>query len=105
METPILFPMPQDEYWKKLSQLLDESINKRLHQDKTIVPPVNGLTARPFLSMKEVCELFRITKPTIYSWTKGGKLKPYKIRARVYFLTTDIENLLKPAEDNHLPNA
>jgi len=105
METPILFPMPPDEFWQKLSQLLDESIHKRLQQASTTALPVNKLASSPLLSMKEVCELFRISKPTIYSWTKEGKLKPYKIRARVYFLTTDIVNLLKPAEDNHLPNA
>ncbi|MBC9914321.1 helix-turn-helix domain-containing protein [Chitinophaga varians] len=25
----------------------------------------------------EVCQLFQVTKPTIYDWIKHGKLKPY----------------------------
>lgn len=36
--------------------------------------------------MAEVCVIFQVSKPTIYDWIKNGKLKPYKIRSRVYFL-------------------
>ncbi|WP_367115549.1 helix-turn-helix domain-containing protein [Chitinophaga sp. CB10] len=35
---------------------------------------------------------------TIYDWIKHGKLKPYKIRSRVYFLWNDIQQLLQPGE-------
>jgi predicted DNA-binding transcriptional regulator AlpA len=44
----------------------------------------------------KVCQLFQVTKPTIYDWIKHGKLKPYKIRTRVYFLLNDIPQLLQP---------
>jgi excisionase family DNA binding protein len=53
------------------------------------------MTSRPLLSIKEVCDLCQITKPTVYEWTRHGKLKPYKVRARVYFLMADIEALFK----------
>jgi excisionase family DNA binding protein len=49
--------------------------------------------------MSEVCVLFHVTKPTIYDWVKHGKLKPFKIRSRVYFLWQDIEALLHPAAE------
>lgn len=42
----------------------------------------------------EVCAIFKVTKPTIYDWIKHGKLKPYKIRSRVYFLWNDIQQLI-----------
>jgi len=44
--------------------------------------------------MDEVCEIFSITPPTIYDWIKHGKLKPKKIRSRVFFLWNDIQELL-----------
>ncbi len=94
METPMLFPITPDDYWKKLEQIIDAS-----HQQKTkpgyLSHPSNGFIAKPLLSIKEVCNLFQITKPTIYDWIKHQKLKPYKIRARVYFMMSDIESLLK----------
>jgi len=42
--------------------------------------------------------IFYVTKPTIYGWVKHGKLKPYKIRSRVYFLWQDIQQLLNPEQ-------
>jgi excisionase family DNA binding protein len=94
METPMLFPITPDDYWKKLEQIIEASISRKLSQGTYPTPP-NGLVAKPLLSIKEVCNLFQITKPTIYDWIKHEKLKPYKIRARVYFMMSDIENLLK----------
>ncbi|HVU96895.1 MAG TPA: helix-turn-helix domain-containing protein [Puia sp.] len=73
-----------------MDRLLTEKLN---HGSYPTTPP--GMTARPLLTIKEVCDLFQITKPTVYEWTRHGKLKPYKVRARVYFLMSDIESLLK----------
>ena len=94
METPILFPMSPEEYWQKLSEVLDRLLNEKLKQGNYSGIP-NGMTSRPLLSIKEVCDFFQITKPTIYEWIRHGKLKPYKVRARVYFLMTDIETLIE----------
>ena len=94
METPILFPMSPEEYWQKLSEVMDRLLSEKLKQgDRSGIP--NGMTSRPLLSIKEVCDFFQITKPTIYEWIRHGKLKPYKVRARVYFLMSDIETLIK----------
>jgi len=94
METPILFPISPEEYWQKLSEVMDQLLSERLKQGGYPGPPA-GMTSRPLLSIKEVCDLFQITKPTVYEWTRHGKLKPYKVRARVYFLMADIEALFK----------
>ena len=86
--------MSPEEYWRKLSETMDRLLNEKLKQSSYPSPPP-GMTTRPLLSIKEVCDLFQITKPTIYEWTRHGKLKPYKVRARVYFLMADIEALIK----------
>jgi len=102
METPILFPISPDEYWQKLSEIVDRLLSEKLKNGSYPAPPA-GMTSRPLLSIKEVCNLFQITKPTIYEWTRHGKLKPYKVRARVYFLMADIEALLKTCVPNSPP--
>ena len=103
METPILFPISADEYWQKLSEVIDRLLTEKLSHGSYPATP-KGMTSRPLLTIKEVCDLFQITKPTVYEWTRHGKLKPYKVRARVYFLMSDIEALLKasmsPSEKN-----
>jgi predicted DNA-binding transcriptional regulator AlpA len=94
METPILFPISPEEYWQKLSDVMDRLLSEKLNHGSYPGPPA-GMTSRPLLSIKKVCNLFQITKPTVYGWTRHGKLKPYKVRARVYFLMADIEALFK----------
>jgi len=104
METPILFPISPEEYWQKLSEVMDQLLSEKLNNGSYPAAPP-GMTSRPLLSIKEVCTLFQITKPTIYEWTRHGKLKPYKVRARVYFLMTDIEALFKASVSASDPDA
>jgi excisionase family DNA binding protein len=95
--TPILFPYQPEEYWQQIRQIIREEVNK-LDQLKSVPNTYDtpGLTYKPLYKIAEVCALFQITKPTIYDWVKHGKLKPYKIRSRVYFLWQDIQQLLQP---------
>ena len=44
--------------------------------------------------------MFQVTKPTIYDWIRHGKLKPFKVRSRVYFLWQDIQKLLPDNSGN-----
>ena len=97
--TPLLFPYEPEQYWQQVRQIIREEVNTAEKQ-KT-VPPVYetpGLTYKPLYKIAEVCAFFHVTKPTIYDWIKHGKLKPYKIRSRVYFLWQDIQQLLNPAQ-------
>jgi excisionase family DNA binding protein len=54
---------------------------------------------KKLLKTKEVCELFQVSKPTIYEWLKQGKLKSIKIGSRRYFLWQDIEELIQRSGD------
>lgn len=85
---------------ESLKPALAEEIRKAIGNElgKTSAPvqfATPGLTYKPLYKMEELCELFTVTKPTIYDWIKRGKLKPHKIRSRVYFLWEDVERLIK----------
>lgn len=46
------------------------------------------------LKMKEVCELFQVSKPTVYDWMRRGELRSIKIESRRFFLESDIQALI-----------
>lgn len=98
--TPILFPYEPDEYWQAIRQIIREEFSHVENQKPvatTYATP--GLTYKPLYKIAEVCDLFHVTKPTIYDWIQHGMLKPLKIRSRVYFLWQDIQQLLQPIGD------
>ena len=87
-----------------LKPVLTEEIQKAVSAAlKTSREPVAfttpGLTYKPLYKMEELCELFKVTKPTIYDWIKRGQLKPHKIRSRVYFLWEQVEKLIKGEQE------
>ena len=95
--TPMLFPFDPQEFWQSIRQIIREEVNnaeKKETISATYATP--GMAYKPLYKIAEVCTLFHITKPTIYDWVRYGKLKPYKIRSRVYFLWNDIQQLLQP---------
>lgn len=97
--TPMLFPFEPELYWQQVRQIVREEVNNLVKQKNSIAPfDTPGLTNKPLFKISEVCSLFQVTKPTIYDWVKHGKLKPFKIRSRVYFLWQDIQLLLNPKE-------
>lgn len=99
---PILVPIDPEMFWEQMRVIIREEISK--HQKSVPVSDEQvfqtaGLTYKPLYKMSEVCKFFQITRPTVYDWIKQGKLKPYKIQSRVYFLYEDIRVLLKVQGD------
>jgi predicted DNA-binding transcriptional regulator AlpA len=93
--TPILFPYEPEQFWQHIREIIQEEISKiEKGVKKADSYETPGLTYKPLYKMDEVCGIFRITRPTVYEWIKVGKLKPYKIRSRVFFLWNDIEQLI-----------
>ncbi len=91
MSTPILFAEEPTVFYAKLSQLIEEVVERKM---ANLQPQrVNGLIENPLLDIKGVCTLFSISKPTIYAWIKDKQLKPFKIRGKIVFLKKDIDNL------------
>ena len=93
----MLFPYQPEQFWILLRQVIREEVNNSKEQgpsSATLETP--GMTYKPLFKIAEVCAIFQVTKPTIYEWVKHGKLRPYKIRSRVYFLWQDIQELINP---------
>ena len=99
---PILVPIEAEKFWEQMRSIIREEINKH-HGSQPIAEEnlfqTTGLTYKPLYKMAEVCKFFGITRPTVYDWIKQGKLRPYKIQSRVYFLYDDIRDLLKVKKD------
>ncbi len=97
--TPMLFPYEPEHFWQSIRQIIREEVSS-VEKQKPVAPSFEtaGMSYKPLYKIAEVCALFHVTKPTIYDWVKHGKLKPYKIRSRVYFLWQDIQQLLNPEQ-------
>ena len=94
-KAPILFPFEPDEFWENMRSIIRDEIKKTTKEKPwASITETPGLTYKPLFKIAEVCTVFDVTRPTIYEWIKDGKLKPYKIRRRVYFLWNDIQQLL-----------
>ena len=92
-ETPMLFPIAPSEFWKQIKIIIEDTIAEKLSQQK-ISPTNSHLPEKALLKASDVCEIFQVSKPTLYEWLKQKKLKSFKIKSRRYFNRADIEALI-----------
>lgn len=92
--TPMLFPFDPQQFWQHLRILLRDEITRLSAASTAATPEEATLNPKPLYKISEVCQLFQVTKPTVYAWIEHGKLHPVKIRSRVFFLWQDIQNLI-----------
>lgn len=97
LSVPILIPFEVNEFWAQIREIIREEFirNQKEQPVSTSLMETPGLTEKPLYKIQEICVLFKISKPTIYDWIKHGKLKRVKIRSRVYFLGSDIRQLMQ----------
>lgn len=93
----MLVPMEPKEFWRRLKSVVEEVV-----MESKKAGPVDIHTDRPLLKAAQVCEIFHISKPTIYDWLKQGKLKSVKIQSRRYFHWKDVEELIQQSKVNPL---
>jgi len=92
---PILVPIAQEEFWNQMRAIVSDEINKfQVAKPEDGNYQTAGLTYKPLFKITEVCNIFNVSRQTIYEWIKHGKLKPYKVRSRLYFLWNDIQAML-----------
>jgi excisionase family DNA binding protein len=91
----MLVPMEPNAFWQKLKTIVEQVV-----AESKQTAPVDKHSERPLLKAKEVCEIFHISKPTIYEWLKQGKIKSVKIQSRRYFHWTDVEELIQKSKVN-----
>lgn len=61
--------------------------------EKIIEKPIIELQAKEFLTGKETCEVFGISRTTLWRLIKQGKLKTADIGKRVIIRKSDLHNL------------
>ncbi len=92
-ETPMLFPITPSEFWKQIKIIIEETMAEKLSEQK--VSPTNSqLPEKALLKASDVCQIFQVSKPTLYEWLKQKKLKSFKIKSRRYFNRADIVALI-----------
>lgn len=94
---PILFPFEPEQFWQQMRMIIREEIAKQKSEMINAATQFEtpGLIYKPLYKIREVCNFFQVSRPTLYDWIKEGKLKPYKIKSRVYFLHNDLQQLLQ----------
>ena len=97
VSVPILIPFEPEDFWAQIRLIIREEVSRNQKEQPVFASIMGtpGLTEKPLFKMQELCSLFKVTKPTIYDWIKHGKLKRVKIRSRVYFLGSDIKQLMQ----------
>lgn len=77
------------ELQKEISQSVKAHLDEFLKHFKPKQP-------NDYLTRQEVAQMFGVDLSTVANWQKNGKLKPYGLGGRVYFLRSDIEASLIP---------
>jgi excisionase family DNA binding protein len=93
----MLLPMEPKAFWHQLKSIVEEVVMESKWR-----APVDKHAERPLLKLKEVCEIFHVSKPTLYDWLKQGKIQSVKIQSRRYFHWKDVEELIQKCKVNHL---
>jgi excisionase family DNA binding protein len=91
----LLIPIEPNEFWQQLKVIVEEAVSQ-----KSVASPHNNHVERPLLKAKEVCEIFQISKPTIYDWLKKGRLNSVKIQSRRFFRWKDVEGLIESNKES-----
>ncbi|SRR6266498_4359150 len=92
----MLLPIEPKEFWHRLKMVVEEVVEQKSASYGS--SPSDNPSTSPLLKAKEVCELFKVSKPTVYDWMNQGKLKSIKIKSRRYFLWKDIEELIHESQ-------
>ena len=84
----------------ELKELIKVVLEKELH--KLPVKEKQDLLVKKLVTLKEITQIFKISKPTVYKWERMGCLPPsIKIGGRVYYYRSEIEELLTKKDFNH----
>ena len=94
-QTQVLFQMETSEFFRQMRRMIEDALGQK--ESKRLDSNTDS-SVKSFLKVKDVCELFQVSKPTLYQWMNDGKIKSVKIQSRRYFLWKDINELI---QQNH----
>lgn len=72
----------------KLHSIIQQAVNSADHAQKVITPPSNNQPK--FLSIADMCEMFGVSRITISTWMKQGRVPFKKISRRVFFVLSEV---------------
>jgi len=83
----ILIPVPLDELLQNIRDLIRSEIQAKQAEE----------FEAKLLSPAEVCKLFqpKISKVTLNSWTKAGRLQSHRIGSRIFYRHADVMSSLQ----------
>lgn len=93
MRRAFFFEYNRDE----LLELLKDAVREVLHEQNYVAPIANSPPAiqnLDVLSPAQVCDILRISRPTLNKYRKTGKLKGKKTDGKVFYKRSDIDNFL-----------
>jgi predicted DNA-binding transcriptional regulator AlpA len=90
--TALLFTCDPEDFWREVRQIIKEEMPDYRDLNGTVELSVGNQT---LYKIKDLCRIFSVSKPTIYEWIRIGKLKPRRIKRRVFFLEKDLKGLLE----------
>ncbi len=76
---------------EQLISKIDSIVEKRL-AEKLI--ELKEKPAVKYLVRKEVCQILKISLPTLHDWTQNGMITSYRIDSRILYKLEDIEEAL-----------
>ena len=99
-KVPILIPIEVNEFWLQIQSIIREEVRSSMRfQLRQMSKETSAFQFKPIYSMESIRNLFDdVSRTTIYEWIKCGKLKPRKLKGKIYFLWADIEKVLNDSE-------
>lgn len=83
--------IPASDFIDQISEIISRKVTEAVNSNS------KKADDEKLISSKEACELFQpaISRPTLHSWAKQGKLKPRYIGSKVYYLKSEIMEAVK----------
>jgi excisionase family DNA binding protein len=93
----LLIPVDPKEFWHRLKMIVEEVILENRNSQTN-----SNNYQKPLLKVSEICEIFHVSKPTLYEWLRKKKIQSVKIQSRRYFRWKDVEELIEKSKVNGL---
>jgi excisionase family DNA binding protein len=96
----ILHQTPIDKFEGVIVQAVSKAVSKAV-SDEFKKRNIQEKEANEFLTRKEVAKKLGISLPTLWEWTKDGKIQGARIGTRVRYRGSDVQAALKNIVTKH----
>ncbi len=74
---------------------LEAIVQRVLNASKPVTPEPQPKTGKALLTVEEACAMLSVTRVTLHTWKKSGRLPYHRIGHRVYFKEEEIMGAMK----------